>query len=262
MDVQKKEALLKAYLSQFSVMAIAYSGGVDSSYLADVAHEVLGSGAHMILADSPSLPRRELEEALALAKSRGWNIRVVQTQEHTQEAYLKNSGDRCYHCKRELFTQMRAVMGEVTEPALAHGAIEDDKYEVRHGARAATEFHVVAPLQEAKLCKSEVRLLSEARQLPTSTKASFACLGSRFPTGVRIDMETMGRIEAAEAVLYAQGLRQYRVRHHGELCRIEVEPVDFERVLQKREEILLEIEKVGYRYITLDLQGYRSGSTA
>jgi uncharacterized protein len=235
---------------------------VDSSYLADAAHEALGLKALMIIADSPSIPRRELQEAVALAGVRGWNLQVIQTKEHVHDAYLKNQGDRCFHCKNELFSRMEEKVSELGINVLAYGAIEDDKGDIRPGTRAAANHRVVAPLQNAGLCKAEIRSLSKKRGLPTASKASFACLGSRFPTGTPIDLASMARIEKAEAVLRDRNYSQYRVRHHGDLCRIEVEPADLERILAERLEIIAAIKAVGYRFVTLDLNGYSTGSSA
>lgn len=260
--IEEKEQALLAELKSYGTLAVAYSGGVDSSYLADVAHEALGPNARMIIADSPSIPRTELQEAIDLATARGWNLRAIQTQEHLSEAYLKNDGTRCFHCKSELFGKMESILAELGEVVLAHGAIEDDKGDVRPGTQAAANHRVVAPLQNAGLYKKEIRILSERRGLPTATKASFACLGSRFPTGTRIDLESMTQVEKAEAILRARGYGQYRVRHHGDLCRIEVEPGDFDKVMKERTELVATIKAVGYKFVTLDLGGYAMGSSA
>ncbi len=261
-SIEEKEQVLLEELKAYGSLAVAYSGGVDSSYLADCAHEVLGQNARMIIADSPSIPRAELQDAIDLAKERGWNLRIIQTNEHKNDAYLENRGDRCFHCKNELFAKMETIMSEFGEIVLAHGAIEDDKGDVRPGTQAAANHCVVAPLQNAGLYKKEIRILSERRGLPTATKASFACLGSRFPTGTRIDLEAMTQVEKAEAILRARGYAQYRIRHHGDLCRIEVEPADFEKIMSERTELVATIKKAGYKFVTLDLNGYSMGSSA
>ena len=260
--IEEKEQILFEELRSYGTLAVAYSGGVDSSYLADCAHEALGQNARMIIADSPSIPRDELQEAIDLAKARGWNLRVIQTGEHLNDEYLENKGDRCFHCKNELFTKMETILSEFGDVVLAHGAIEDDKGDVRPGTQAAANHCVVAPLQNAGLFKKEVRILSERRGLPTADKASFACLGSRFPTGTRIDLESMSQVEKAETVLRTRGYTQYRIRHHGDLCRIEVEPGDFEKVMNERTELVATIKATGYKFVTLDLSGYSMGSSA
>lgn len=260
--IDEKERMLLEELGSYGTLAVAYSGGVDSSYLADCAHEALGQNARMIIADSPSIPRAELQEAIDLAKARSWNLRVIPTQEHLNPAYLENKGDRCFHCKNELFSKMELILSELGDVVLAHGAIEDDKGDIRPGTQAAANHCVVAPLQNAGLFKKEVRILSERRGLPTAGKASFACLGSRFPTGTRIDLASMTQIEKAEAILRARGYGQYRVRHHGNLCRIEIEPADFDKLMNERIELVSAIKKTGYKFVTLDLGGYAMGSSA
>lgn len=260
--LEEKERLLLEELASYGAIAVAYSGGVDSTYLADCAHEALGRDAMMVIADSPSIPRDELRQAIDLATARGWNLRVIQTSEHLSDGYLANQGDRCFHCKNELFTKMETILSEFGDIVLAHGAIEDDKTDDRPGTQAAANHCVVAPLQNAGLYKKEIRILSARRGLPTAAKASFACLGSRFPTGTRIELEAMSQVEKAEAILRARGYRQYRVRHHGDLCRIEIDPFDFDKLMGERVEVADAIKKTGYRFVTLDLGGYSMGSSA
>ena len=260
--IEEKEQVLLEELKSYGSLAVAYSGGVDSSYLADCAHEALGSNAMMIIADSPSIPRAELQGAINLATERDWNLRVIQTGEHLNDEYLQNKGDRCFHCKNELFTKMETILSEFGEIVLAHGAIEDDKGDIRPGTQAAANHCVVAPLQNAELFKSEIRTLSERRGLPTAEKASFACLGSRFPTGTRIELKAMTQVEKAEAILRDRGYAQYRVRHHGDVCRIEIEPTDFTKIIEERTELVSAIKKTGYRFVALDLDGYSMGSSA
>ena len=260
--IEEKEQALLDELKSYGAIAVAYSGGVDSTYLADCAHEMLGQNARMIIADSPSIPREELKEAIDMAAARSWNLRIIQTNEHHNDDYLENKGDRCFHCKNELFSKMDTIMSEFGDTVLAHGAIEDDKGDIRPGTQAAANHCVVAPLQNAGLYKKEIRILSERRGLPTAAKASFACLGSRFPTGTRIDLESMTQVEKAEAILKARGYAQYRIRHHGDLCRIEVDPADFGKLMDERIELVAAIKKTGYRFVTLDLGGYSMGSSA
>jgi pyridinium-3,5-biscarboxylic acid mononucleotide sulfurtransferase len=261
-ELLEKENRLLAELNSYERIAVAYSGGVDSTYLADVAHDALGDRAEIIIADSPSIPRSELNAAVELAEGRGWNLKVIQTREHLNPAYLENKGDRCFHCKNELFRTMEQALCEAGSTVLAHGAIEDDKGDIRPGTKAAADHKVIAPLQNAGLYKKEVRQLSARRGLPTAEKASFACLGSRFPTGTRIELKAMSQVERAEEVLRRAGFVQYRVRHHGEICRIEIDPSDFGKLLAEREELVDQLTATGYRFVTLDLAGYRTGSTA
>jgi uncharacterized protein len=261
----EKEERLKAILSAYGRIAVAYSGGVDSTYLAAVAHEVLGKDAELIIADSPSIPRSELAAAKALARERGWNLTLIKTNEFDREEYLENGPLRCYHCKTELFQQMEQYARDKGVMVTAYGAIAEDALDLtRVGHRAAKERAVAAPLQEVGLTKEEIRKLSRHRGLPTADKASFACLASRFPTGIRVSREAISAVERAEETLKSFGFHQYRVRHHGDLCRIEVEPVEFARLLEPglRDAIVRSCRDAGYRFVTLDLAGYHSGSSA
>ena len=264
-SVAAKEAKLIEILREYGAIAIAYSGGVDSAYLSAVAHETLGDDARLILADSPSIPRAEVKEACDLAEARGWNLTVVATTEFENEAFLKNDGTRCYHCKTELFTQMDAYVATNGISVVAYGEITEDQLDpTRLGARAAREHDVVAPLALAGLEKEEIRRLSRVRELPTWNKASFACLSSRFPTGTRVEPKEVHKVEAAEEVLKSLGFHQYRARHHGDVCRVEVDASDIPRLLDEsiRNAVVAGITQAGYRYVTLDLAGYRTGSTA
>ena len=260
-----KENDLRTRLRAYGSLAVAYSGGVDSAYLAEIAHEALGAGAAMILADSPSIPRSEVADAERVARERGWNFTKIATSEFENEAFLKNDGTRCYFCKSELFTKMDQYAREHGIRVLAYGEIADDRLDpTRVGARAAKEHQVVAPLADAGLHKEEIRELSRRRGLPTAEKASFACLSSRFPIGTRVDLTEMQKIEQAEEILKAQGFHQYRARHHGDICRIEVDPADIPRLLDPlvRAPLASQIRALGYKHVTLDLLGYRTGSTA
>ncbi|HPU97686.1 MAG TPA: ATP-dependent sacrificial sulfur transferase LarE, partial [Candidatus Hydrogenedentes bacterium] len=229
------------------------------------ARETLKDNCLAVLADSPSLPRDELREALDMARVRGWTVEVVQTREFDNEAFRKNDGTRCYYCKQELFGTMEGIVRKRGIRWIAYGELADDALDpTRVGSKAARERGVRAPLAEAGITKEDVRALSRVRGLNTWDKPSFACLASRVPRNTPVDPETMRRVEAAEACLRAQGFRQYRARHHGDLCRIELEPEDLPRLLDPavRTAVLAGIAAAGYRYVTVDLAGYRTGSTA
>lgn len=262
---RQKEAALKALLASYGSIAIAYSGGVDSTYLADVAHETLGAHTRLILADSPSIPRAEFEEAKTIAAARGWNLSIVETGEFGNDAFLRNDARRCYICKGELFDRMAAFARTHGLARIAYGETADDLADAtRLGKLAAQEHGAAAPLLEAGMRKEEIRLLSRQRGLPTWNKASFACLASRFPKGTRLTPEALARVERAEETLKRVGLRQYRARHHGDICRIEAGSDELALLLEPtvRETILRELTAAGYRYVTMDLAGYRTGSTA
>jgi len=264
-ELAAKEAALRGILEGCGSVLVAYSGGVDSSYLADAAHEALGDRALLVIADSPSIPRAELAEARALAAARGWRLDVIQTREFDLEDYRRNDGRRCYHCKATLFSTLRAHADARGVAVVAHGEIADDALDpTRLGALAAREQGVRAPLAEAGLTKDDIRVLSRRRGLPTWDKPSFACLSSRFPKGVALSPEDLLRVERAEECLRALGFRQYRARHHGDLCRIEVDPADLPRMLEPglREQLVETLRGLGYRHVTVDLAGYRTGSTA
>ena len=249
-------------LKSLNSLAIAYSGGVDSTLLAALAFEVMPSeSVELIIADSPSIPRSELNEAIALAEERDWRLRIIKTDEMSNESYQENSGDRCYYCKFELFSEMSQYAQVNKISNLAYGAILDDQDDHRPGAKAAAEFQILAPL--ATLSKDEIRELSRQRKLPTASRASFACLASRLPVGERVTIEKLSQVEMAEEILKKRGFYQYRARHHGDLLRIEVEEEAIARFLTNefRLPLLDELKKLGYRHITLDLAGYRTGST-
>jgi uncharacterized protein len=261
-ELTKKVRRIQSQCAALDGLAIAYSGGVDSTLLAALAHEFMEAGrVQLIIADSPSIPRSELKAAMELASERGWALAVVKTAEMDVPGYQENSGDRCYFCKFELFKEMEAYASAHGITTLAYGSILDDLSDHRPGAKAAAEYQVIAPLQE--LSKDEIRALSRERDLPTASRASFACLASRLPRGERVTVEKLTKIEMAEEILKAKGFHQYRARHHGDLLRIEVEEGDIARFLDAalRHELLEQLKGLGYRHVSLDLAGYRTGST-
>jgi uncharacterized protein len=261
-NIENKLEEISRQLCELDSLAIAYSGGVDSTLLAALAYEYMPrEKVILVIADSPSLPRAELKAAVELAEERNWNLEIIKTRELDNPAYLENSGDRCYYCRFELFEKMKEYAEANGITAMAYGSILDDLGDHRPGARAAAEFKVIAPLQQ--LSKSEIRQLSRDRNLPTASRASFACLASRLPRGELVTIEKLSKIEQAEEILKAAGFHQYRARHHGDLLRIEVEEKDISRFLDKelRRNLLTSLTPLGYRHIALDLAGYRCGST-
>ena len=241
---------------------VAYSGGGDSALLAKVAHDRLGDQVLAVIADSPSLPRRELDDALALGRQCGFPVRVIQTNEMADANYLSNPANRCYFCKAELFEQLAGIARAEHWQTIIYGENASDAGDFRPGAQAAQEYRVRAPLKEAGLTKADVRQLSAELGLPTADKPALACLSSRIPYGEPVTPEALAMIEAAENVLRDAGFYDVRVRHHKNVARIEVGPAELPKLLdaQLREAVVKALQAIGYAYVTLDLQGYRRGS--
>ena len=260
-DVQARYERLQDILAKLGDLIVGMSGGVDSVLLAKVAHDVLGDRALAVTADSPSLPRRELHEAVELARTIGVRHQVIQTQEVHDPRYAANPSNRCYFCKTELFTQLDTLAEQLGFHWLAYGENQDDSGDHRPGAQAAGEHRVRAPLKEAGLTKADIRALAQHLGLPIWDKPAFACLGSRFPYGTQITPEKLAQVEAAEDVLWEHGFRQFRVRHHGEVARIEVDPADMARLLELAPEIVERFRREArFAYVAMDLAGYRRGS--
>ncbi len=258
-DLRAKSSELTRLLTEMERVVVAYSGGVDSALLASAAHDALSERAVAVTAVSPSLAGRELEAAVDLAARLGWNHRTVATHEIEREEYARNASDRCYWCKTELF-EVLAPVAEELGTEIAVGTNLDDLSDFRPGLAAADENRVRTPLADAGLTKADVRALSAARGLPTADKAASPCLASRFAYGVRVTPEGLRRVDRAEGVLRGLGFDVLRVRDHGDLARIEVPAKEIERVAALRSKIETELRELGFKFVTLDLGGFRSGS--
>ena len=262
MDPSEKAVLLRNILGDLESVLIAYSGGTDSAFLAYMAHLALGSRMVAVIADSPSLPRRELEAALEFAGRHGIPVKVICTNEMQRPEYRRNDAQRCFHCKDELFTRMEAERQELGFASIAYGMNVDDGGEFRPGQRAAGMHHALAPLVMAELTKGEIRTLAREAGLQLADKPASACLSSRIEYGREVTAENLMQVEQAESALHAMGFLQVRVRHHGELARIEIAREDLSRALSLEffERVSAAVRTVGFKYVTLDMQGYRSGS--
>jgi uncharacterized protein len=250
----------RAIVRRMSSALIAYSGGVDSSLLLKLALDELGDQAVAVLASSPAYPESEQQEARALAQQLGARLVEVSTAEVELDAYRRNNPDRCFHCKEELFETLESVQRNLGLDHIAYGATADDAGDHRPGHGSAVRRGVRFPLLEAGMGKAEIRAAARRLGLPNWNKPSFACLSSRIPHGTEVTVEALRQIEAAEAAIKALGFRQVRVRHHGDIARIEVEPAEIERLVSERERVVSALQAAGYRFVSLDLEGYSTGS--
>lgn len=271
--LDEKLAVLEATLATLGSVLVAYSGGTDSAFLAFTAHRVLGERMRAVIADSASLPRAELAAALAFAAEHTIPVDVLTTDELDNPEYQRNDSRRCFHCKDELFTQMEQARARLGFAHIAFGMNVDDQAEsiakFRPGQQAAAMHHAVAPLATAKLTKAEIRTLARTAGLSLADKPASACLASRIEYGRTVTRENLSQVEQAEDALHALGFAQVRVRHHGDLARIEIAREDMERVfaptaaggtLAMLDRMTLAIKALGFLYVTLDTQGYRTGS--
>ncbi|HXB61307.1 MAG TPA: ATP-dependent sacrificial sulfur transferase LarE [Acidobacteriaceae bacterium] len=261
-SLAQKQAALEAGLRRLGSVMVAYSGGIDSAYLAWVAHRVLGDRMLAVIADSASLARTHLADAIAFAEEHGIPLKVIQTAELANPDYQRNDSQRCFHCKDELFTQMERFLSTSSFKHIAYGRNLDDSGDFRPGQRAAADHHAVAPLADAQLTKAGIRALAHAADLRLWDKPASACLSSRVEYGRAVTAEVLAKVEAAEEHLRALGYKQFRVRYHGELARIEIarEELAAGMTLDQMDRITASFRALGFQYVTLDTSGYRSGS--
>jgi uncharacterized protein len=262
MDLAAKSALLQSTLRDLGSVMVAYSGGTDSAYLAYAAHLALGDKMLAVIADSASLPRAELAAALAFTADHHIPTHILQTAELENPDYQRNDTQRCFHCKDELFTQMEQLRAEKGFTHIAYGMNLDDRGDFRPGQQAAAQHHAVAPLVTAQLTKPEIRTLAQQSGLKLWDKPASACLSSRIEYGRPVTRENLSQVEQAEDALHTLGFSRVRVRHHGNLARIEIAREDLSRALSLDilDRITAALKPLGFLYVTLDTQGYRSGS--
>jgi uncharacterized protein len=261
-ELQQKKQKLDDCLRSLGRVLVAYSGGVDSAYLAQAANQILGDQMLAVLADSPSLARAQMEDALAFAHEQSIPLKVINTDEMEKPEYVRNDAMRCFHCKDELFTVMEQFRQQIGYESVAYGVNLDDQGDFRPGQKAARSHGVVAPLLEAGLGKQDIRDLARAAGLRVWQKPASACLSSRIEYGRPVTRESLLQVEQGEDALRGLGFEQFRVRHHGNLVRIEIAREELSRALQPwmADEFMKIFKALGFTYVTLDLEGFRSGS--
>src|SRR6266581_6832726 len=261
-ETQAKYVHLQTILSEMESVLVAYSGGVDSALLLKVAHDVLGERAMGAIASSAAYAPEETAEAIAVAQQMGISVLTLETHELEDERYAVNNFNRCYFCKNELFTQLETLAKKHNLRYIAYGINKDDESDFRPGQRAAREFQVRGPLKEAGMGKTEIRAVARLLEVPVWNKPAMACFSSRIAYGIKVDQTSLQMVYRAEKLLHDLGFHQLRVRHHGNIARIEVERADMPRLVEEEmsRAVTDGLRKIGYTYVTLDLLGYRSGS--
>jgi len=261
-QAELKLHLLEDRLHALGTVMVAYSGGVDSAFLAATAHRALGDRMLAVLADSPSLARRDMQQARAFAVSISMPLRVIETSELDKPEYQRNDANRCFHCKTELFEGMKALGAQLGFANIAYGMNADDTRDFRPGQRAARQHEVLAPLADAQLTKQEIRALAKAAGYSLWDRPAAPCLSSRVEYGRAVTREVLEQVERGEESLRQLGFREFRVRHHGELARVEIARAELPRALtiEMVDAITAELRKAGFQYVTLDTAGFRSGS--
>jgi pyridinium-3,5-biscarboxylic acid mononucleotide sulfurtransferase len=262
MTLDEKEGKLDTLLKQLAPVVVAFSGGVDSSYLAYKAYQVLGSQAIAVTAESASVPSHQRKLAAQIVRQVGIVHKIIHSEEIQREDYSANTSDRCFYCKEEVYTKLQAIAAEFGASAVVDGLNADDLNDFRPGRTAALKYKVHSPLMEAGLTKNEIRELSRRAGLPTADEPASACLSSRIPYGVRITEENLRLVDQGEETLREMGFHIFRVRHHESLVRLEFGPEDLKRALNPEvaAQLVRIFKNLGYKFVTLDLEGYRTGS--